>query len=288
MRTKGERISKFIPIWLIVPGKRSPRPRRYRARGLLKSCTSCASCDAKSAIMQQREIFVAFASHVRERNLRSVESSLESRKRQREREKRQQQPVLLKLKKQFICPVRVRVWVWVLEPPEWGLNLCAEILGTAFAQRMREVSVITTRQLPCRIINGYTAFELLLSLCENWLQNGAVCRTVQLPCMFIKCLVMNRAYEIRSVALILHLHTATSSLSSLLSAKSCLTLHKMCHESLRNAPKVNDSIQSIPFLLSLSLSLSFQYFLSVLINVFEAYWANIWHCCKVSISFNCR
>lgn len=74
-----------------------------------------ASCDAKSAIMQQREIFVAFASHVRERNLRSVESSLE----------------------RGAAAAQAEKTIYLPAPAsgsgfgsEWGLNLCAEILCT--------------------------------------------------------------------------------------------------------------------------------------------------------------
>lgn len=99
-----------------------------------------ASCDAKSAIMQQREIFVAFASHVRERNLRSVESSLE--------------------RSNSAAQAGKNKTIYLLASgsgfgTEWGLNLCAEILCIRTTNE-RMVCILTTRQLPCSILKkGY-------------------------------------------------------------------------------------------------------------------------------------
>lgn len=93
-----------------MPGKRGvPSTRRGGGEVALQA----ASCDAKSAIMQQREIFVAFASHVRERNLRSVESSLE------------REAAAAQAEKTIYLPAPASGSGF---GSEWGLNLCAEIL----------------------------------------------------------------------------------------------------------------------------------------------------------------
>lgn len=84
-----------------------------------------ASCDAKSAIMQQREIFVAFASHVRERNLRSVESSLEKEAAAAQAEK----------KNNLFAGSGFGFGFW------FGMgaqSLRRNLVHTAFAQRMKE------------------------------------------------------------------------------------------------------------------------------------------------------